>query len=529
MAAESRWSPLYSAAVKPHSLASDTLWNVLSFAVRTVGTLLALAWVARALGPEGQGRFGFAAGLAALVGQVAVWGLGVAMTRFVARGVAAGRPGEARSSVSLADRWLGRSTLVLLAVGIPLAWLLGEDLRGPLVVAVLYAGVIVLWIARTGVAQGLHRFDVVFWGDLFYYALLLASLAPALGSSRPVLWTLVAFLATRAAQVALLWWWTEGILRGLGGNELSSDQSVALSSELRSYAAHLAVIALFGAVLWDRSELVLLKSTETYEALGFYTAALAISMLVVRVPGVLGHVILPAVASMQGVGADSQEVGRVLRRGSRLLSLALVGPVCVLLASTPAWVEVLYGASYRPSQQLLGVLLVPLLLGGVGAAGAKTLVGGGGQKTLLRVTAWTAAGKVWLCVLLIPQGGVLGAALGCTDAQGVAFAVEAWCAARRFEVVGGRVEGRWKQQAGVAALAGVATLAVGLLAGGPHGGLGTPMLLLLQLSAGLVALLAAMRWLRPLPLEDRTVLGEGLAPWLQGLLAGVCEEAPGPR
>ena len=53
--------------MKPHSLASDTLWNVLSFAVRTVGTLLALAWVARALGPEGQGRFGFAAGLAALV------------------------------------------------------------------------------------------------------------------------------------------------------------------------------------------------------------------------------------------------------------------------------------------------------------------------------------------------------------------------------------------------------------------------------------------------------------------------------
>ncbi len=52
------------------SLASDSLYNGLSFTLRAVFTVVGMAWVARALGPENQGRFGFAHWAGAVLAQV---------------------------------------------------------------------------------------------------------------------------------------------------------------------------------------------------------------------------------------------------------------------------------------------------------------------------------------------------------------------------------------------------------------------------------------------------------------------------
>ena len=88
------------------SLAQDATFNTASFAVRVVGSLITVAWVARSLGPEGQGRFGFALWVAAALAQIALWGLGSSMVRFVARAVGAGQPEDARHVIDQAGRWL---------------------------------------------------------------------------------------------------------------------------------------------------------------------------------------------------------------------------------------------------------------------------------------------------------------------------------------------------------------------------------------------------------------------------------------
>ena len=76
--------------------------------------MVAMAWIARSLGPENQGRFGFVHWLAAMVAQASVWGLGVTSTRFVAASLGDRDPHAAAETVRLTTRWL---LITLLAVG----------------------------------------------------------------------------------------------------------------------------------------------------------------------------------------------------------------------------------------------------------------------------------------------------------------------------------------------------------------------------------------------------------------------------
>jgi O-antigen/teichoic acid export membrane protein len=496
--------------VRP-SLVKDTAFNTASFAVRVVAMLVAVAWIARALGPEGQGRFGFAHWIAIVLGQLAIWGLGMAMTRFVARSVGAGRPEEARAVVGQAGRWLHPTVAVIVGLGVPLAALLGGDLRGPLMVAMPYAAACA-WVAwRVGLSHGLRRFDVVLAGDVAYWTLLLLLLGPALRSADPILGAMVAHLVARTVHVAIVWLWTERVLRAIAPGSSAEPPPRPLYLELRSYALQMAALAVFGAVLWERSEIAFLKARATYEDIGFYTAAFGISILAIRVPSVLGQVMLPLVAGMHGAEARRDEIGSAFRRGARLLSLVMTGPVAILLAATPAVVMVMYEDAYDPAAPLLRLLLLPLLLSGVGAIAAQTLVGAGGHSALLRLTSWVASLKMWLCIVLVPLWGAMGAALACGLAQGAGLAAQGGLAARRFPRCDGEPESRWRQQVAVGAAAAAGTLLAGLLVGGEARGTDPLLALAVQFAGGAMAWGIALWKLGPLPPEDVAMLRDALA------------------
>ena len=505
------------------SFARDAAFNTASFALRTVGVLVSLAWVARVLGPERQGRFGFAHWVAAILGQIVVWGLAVAMTRFVARSIGAGRPDEARSLVALSARWLHPVAAVTLVIGLPAAAAFGGDLRGPLLLAIPYA-VIIGWCAwRIGIAHGLRRFDVVFYGDALHWTLLLGGLTFALQAEEPIFAVLATFLAARAIHLVLLWVWTDRLLGDLSAATRPAEASPRLRAELWSYAVQMAALALFGAVLWDRSELAFLKVRSTYEQIGLYTAAFGLSLPVLRVPAVLSQVMLPLVAGMSGARARATDIGAALRRGNRLMSLLMIGPTCVLVAAAPAVIVVVFEDQYTEAGALLRVLLVPMMLAGIGAVSSQVLVGGGGHGSLLKITSWVASLKLWLLIALVPLWGAIGAAIACAAGQVVGLGWQGVLAGNRFPRPVAAPESRWLQQLAVGAATTAATLVVGALAGGADRGTSPLLALVLQILAGVVAWFWAVDRFRPLPTEDVHAMQRSMpaaawrraGPWLE--------------
>ncbi|MEE2827946.1 MAG: polysaccharide biosynthesis C-terminal domain-containing protein [Myxococcota bacterium] len=440
------------------SLASDTAYNTASFVIRMVGVIIALAWVARSLGPEGQGRFGFVHWLAAILGQLVLWGLGVAATRFVARSLGASNPVAARAVVDLTTRWLTRTIAAFSFLAVPAIWSFGGELRIALFAALPLLIAVALYQWRIGVAWGLRRFDIALVGHLVFFTLLLPMLGFGLSMSEPVVGALLSFATARAVHCAVVWWWTERALDQLlseAGLERRTPESFPqLAPTIRSYALQMAVVAFFGAVLWERSELPFLKVSSDYEQIGLYTAAFAIAVLFLRVPGVLAQVVLPVVSEMEGARAGPEVIGDTFARAARLLTLLVASPIVLLWVGAADVVHFLYGTEYAGSVVLLRILLLPLLLTGLGAAGSKTLVGGGQHHRLVRITANAAAVKLLLCLALVPELGALGAAVAVAVAFSGGLIAVAWVATGSFPTPDLPPTARWTRQAAVALTAG---------------------------------------------------------------------------
>lgn len=502
--------------MKPPSLVHDAAYNTASFLIRTVGTIVSLAWVAKALGPDLQGRFGYVHWIAIILGQVAVWGLGVAMTRFVAREVGAGRPDQARAAVRAAWIWLRATLLGLFVLGLPGALIFGAELRVALVIAIPYAAAIAGCGFVIGVCHGLRRFDVVFVADTVYYLLLLSGISFGLASDDPVIGVLLAFTVARILNLVLLWAQASRLVGTLGTS--GAVATGPLQWELRHYALQMAMLTLLGALLWERTELLFLKPTATYEQIGLFTAAVGLSILVTRVPGVLGQVMLPLVAGMHGADVGREEIGLAFRRGARLLSLLVVGPVCIAIAAGPAIVQVLLADDYKPAAAMFRVLLVPMLLAGFGVMGAKTLIGAGGQRSLVWLTSWMASVKLWLCLWLVPRYGAMGAAVAVALAQTVGLALEGTLAARRYPSADGAEPSRWFEQVGVGAFAAAGTLAAGWLIGGEARGTNPQLALAVQFAGGAAGMLVAALLYRPVLAGDASLVRDLLPPRVRPLL-----------
>jgi O-antigen/teichoic acid export membrane protein len=414
--------------VTASSLARDSVFNTLSFLVRGVGVVVAMAWIARSLGPENQGRFGFVHWIGAMLAQASVWGLGVTSTRFVAASLGDRDPHAAAQTVRLTTRWLLITLLLVGGAAGGSAWIFGGELRVPLLAAVPMMLTISLYQWRLGVAWGLRRFDIALVGYLVFFTALFSLLPLALHRSDPIPAVLLAFAAARGLHVAVVWVWTHRALHQLVAESTSSPERTQRFHELAPlmlrYARQMFVVALFGALLWERTSLPFLKITADFEQIGFYTAAFGVSVLFLRVPGVLAQVLLPVVAELEGAGASPEVLGAMFRRAARLLSLVIIPPVVLLWISAPWVIDLMFGAEYQESTGLLRILLIPLLFAGPGAAGAKTLIGAGQQARLLKIVAATASLKLLLCGLLIPSFGATGAAVAVAASWSLAMIAE---------------------------------------------------------------------------------------------------------
>lgn len=466
------------------SLASDSVYNALSFVLRAFGTVAGMAWVARVLGPELQGKFGFAHWAGSALAQVTLLGLAPTTARFLARALGADDPGRGAGIVRTTGRWL----LVQIAVAVPVAVLCahlwGGELRIALMVAALYPLFMSTYLWRVAVAWGLRRFDVDLMGHVVFFAVLLPGFWLGLNSEHRVVGVLLATLVARGAHLGAVWWWTRHL-------EAPAEVAPVERKEVRSYAWDMAAVTLVTALLWERSELIVLKAYAPWSDLGLYTAAYGISALVIRVPSILATVLIPFVAELQGQERHAA-VGEAFGRGARLLTLALAGPTMVACLAAPSLVHVVYGEDYAGAVVPLQILLLPLLFGGFGGAASKTMIGGGAARLLLKVESVGLLAKLGLALLLVPQFGAAGAAMACAVGQGGSLAGAGIVAGRRFGAVGGG----WEPQIVIIAACAGAAWAASTIDAAPL------LMLAMQVGAGAVAWIGGAVLLRPLKPGD---------------------------
>jgi O-antigen/teichoic acid export membrane protein len=394
--------------------------NVLATALRFLVVLLAglgtSILVARALGPQEFGTYRLVMGL--------VWGLEVAavlafpnaVTKFTAELSGLDQRGrDARVLGFFARR--ATLTYVLVAVPVlvlahPIAEFFHDAALAPLLalgaLAVLpgvYAGLL------AGALRGRQRFRELAALGLAQSILGITgtALVVLLGFGLHGLFVLL--LALNLVNLALV----AAAMRGqwVRGGALDAG----LSERMRWYGAVMGLIALLGAVVWERSEVFFLGRWTTAAEVGFYSLAYTVALHLRRLlTTAFGEVLFPVFARWQGMGDEARIAAGFVAATRYLAMLACPLAVGGLLFAEPA-IRLLFGPAYVPAAPVLAILLVAAGAVALAQPAAAILVNKERFRFLTGSFAALAAANVTLDVLLIPAGAAVGAALANTTTQ----------------------------------------------------------------------------------------------------------------
>ena len=399
------------------SLARSTELNFLSQLIVTASAFVISVAVARRLGPEAAGIFGYCTWLLGVVTALVILGGPNAITRFVAAHEDTSTADQIAGRALRLGLWVGMGSTVVLAIlvraGVPFA--APRPLLWIVVATVPWAVWNTLLLA---ILTGRRRFDRI---------LLLQLLQAPLGVS---------------AILLCLWRGTSvfGVLLALGavacfatGCGLSAVRDLvawrappldtALRQQVRGALLALSGILFLDLVVWQRSEVFLLSLWSTAPQIAFYSIAYALSLrAAMLLPGAIAGVLLPQIAVLYAGRGRLQDVSPTYQRAVRYLALVSLplGGAGVVLAR-PA-VALAYGDGYEPMVPVLQVLVAAGTIGAIAAAASSLLYGIGRQNFILVALIGLAVLNLALDFVMIPRYAALGAAIAKGVAQGLGSA-----------------------------------------------------------------------------------------------------------
>jgi O-antigen/teichoic acid export membrane protein len=183
------------------------------------------------------------------------------------------------------------------------------------------------------------------------------------------------------------------------------------------FGAAMGLIAVLGAVIWERSEIFFLGRWTSPEQVGFYSLAFTLALHLRRLLTTsFGEVLFPVIAQLQGLG-DEERIATAFVQATRYLIMV----ACPLVVGGAVFAEpiirLLFGPAYVPAAPVLAILLVSAGAVALAQPAAAILVNKERFRFLTGSFALLAGGNVALDVLLIPAGAALGAAVANTTTQ----------------------------------------------------------------------------------------------------------------
>lgn len=402
------------------------MWTI----TRVTASMLATPFISRALGTEGYGQYAYYLSVLFLAAPLANAGTLQSLSRYVAEHPDPGR----RARVALLSGWI--CFLGFILVGSFMGWIIAPDIppaAGWPLIAILLGclGFDVLWFYARGILYGMHRED----------------LAGTAGSAASVLTAVV------SAVLAVQGYGISGVFAGLlFGNAYMALRSLSAARRLLPRTTLRAALAsddprpraLLGftmmtmlyaslSMMLYRSGVVLVHHlTGDNTATGLFATALQMAefvwVLVIAVEGVM----LQATARLW-VEERTTEISALVSRAVRSVSLVTGFLLTFVFVFAVDLLALYFGRPFIGAAPILRVLIPGVFSFSLGRLLGPVLHARGGVLRLAAVVGGATALNALLAFLLVPDWGIMGAAVSTGTAYALVVVPYA-IALRRFGV-----------------------------------------------------------------------------------------------
>lgn len=387
--------------IQEKTVAKNSLYSLSSSVVQKILTLAYFVIVARAFGPEDQGRYSAALAFATLFSVFIDLGLSSALTREIAR------------TPERASQFLGQMFLCRIALGIGVyGGMIGiASLAG-------YSSELVSMISIAGIVAVIDTITSSCWfllrgfRNLLYESL--GSIAAILGMMAGGIVFIVMGFPVIALVYAVLFGSVVNLCFCLTTIFVRARIPLALRPDWQTLR-YLALVSLpfAGAAIFSRIytfvDVTLLTRLSGDAAVGWYTAGNKLILALSVIPGALSASLYPALSSYF---VSSKEKLASLTAKAIFFLLLIAAPLGAGIAVTaPEIVRFFYGSAYLPTVPALQVLGATVVFGFLTFPFGALLAAVNRQKMNTMIFGIAAAVNVASNVLLIPRYAALGSAI----------------------------------------------------------------------------------------------------------------------
>ena len=406
-------------------IVANSAWTTLDMAVGMVCAILSSVLVARTFGPALLGYYSYIMWLIMMTSLVGRTGIPTAARRYFAQSLARNDiQGTRRIFKALMTAQCGVALLtVLIALGL-VEFTMPRDfhLVGILgVIAILPSMVMGVVSALNSALERLApNTQASIVSQLVNMAGVVATIKLGFGLQGVI----GSLLLSRLLDLALRVWLSRQVLRMILFTKGPQEQTTFDPAEKRDvlrFILQAVFLQLLGIVVWDRSEIIFLKSFSPIVQLAFYSIPFTMTLAAAQAQAAFATA---ATTSLFVVYAESEAKARAMLATIVKYMALLSFPLCMGLAavSNPL-LHFLYGEKYLPA---IPVLLIVAFFGAARSLfipAEQYLIVSNRQDVLIYTTIGAAVVDLSFCIGLIPTWGAVGAAWANSLAQVAALLV----------------------------------------------------------------------------------------------------------
>lgn len=403
------------------TIVRNSLWYGLELVFSLAGAFVSSIFIARVFGPERLGYFNYVVWLTNITGNIGSFGLPITTRKYMAEYLNSGRPGAARSIYRTTLLIQSLIASALFCAGLGLIFTVGDPhyrwISVLLILAVAPRMIACIPSNANNASESMRRnTGPAFAGAVLTFLLIFISLWAH--------WGLTGIAAAMASgPIVELVLKLRSVRRWLGG-VAPEPIPAEVRSEMVRYSTQGLFLMLLNVVVWDRSDLVVLKMmNHDIRQVTFFSLAFNLAERVLMLPNAFGNSL--GVTMMAQFGRGPEKLKDMTVEGARW-ALLIAGPLLLGMAcvSGPA-VLLLYGNAYRPLIPVLAVVALLAIPKSIVAAPTMLLQSTARQGFLLVCGCICGAIDIGLDFLLTPRYGAMGAALANGLAQTLA-AITLW-------------------------------------------------------------------------------------------------------
>ncbi len=370
--------------------------------------------LARILGPEQYGVFASASALGAILALLIQFGLPILINREVAANP------EEGAKVTLQYLLLELfNTLPVLFLLLPIALVLGFQGEGLWVCYLVIFSELCRAIKMTlrGVLKGQGWFRTETVAVAIERASVVVIAIVVLFITKALIPVVITVVLVRALDIT-------GLLYYL--NRKLNLYTPVNPQDLKNLLQQAYPFAVSGVlwILYYQVDVIMLKAIATDVDAGFYNAAYRVLEMFFALPRVVFQVTFTRFAKYHA--NEPNRLPEQVYKATRLLVTAVLPAIIVAICLKSFIIDKLYGQEYTPSVSALAILLPSISISMFGNLSQRFLQATGQEKSLPRLLTITAVVNVVLNALLIPQLGIMGAAIATLVSEMVLCLLGLW-------------------------------------------------------------------------------------------------------